>query len=157
MDVISAYRVDVDINDKPTIVAIEAKNLICYVSKIYTNSIEVNVVFNIYTDLDGQQYVEFIEYYYNGKIRKTVFRYNDGALGEHIEEMDEETEAFNGKYKLSPIVVFKHNTINNQIYGTDQFRYWSASILGAMRELQNIFRLGERTREMIRKVPERVS
>ena len=57
-------------------------------------------------------------------------------------------------YKLSPIVVFKHNTINNQIYGTDQFRYWSASILGAMRELQNIFRLGERTREMIRKVPE---
>lgn len=154
MDVISAYRVDVDINDKPTIVAIEAKNLICYVSKIYTNSIEVNVVFNIYTDLDGQQYVEFIEYHYNGKIKKTVFRYNEGALGEHIEELDEETEAYNGKYKMSPIVVFKHNTINNQIYGTDQFRYWSASILGAMRELQNIFRLGERTREMIRKVPE---
>ena len=58
MDVISAYRADVDINDKPTIVAIEAKNLICDVSKIYTNSIEVNVVFNIYTDLDGQQYAE---------------------------------------------------------------------------------------------------
>ena len=33
MDVISAYRVDVDINGKPTIVAIEAKNLICYVIK----------------------------------------------------------------------------------------------------------------------------
>lgn len=154
MDVISAYRVDVDINDKPTIVAIEAKNLICYVSKTYTNSIEVNVVFNIYTDERGEQFVEFIEYHYNGKIKKTVYRYKDGSLGEHLEDMDEESEAYNGKYKLSPIVVFKHNTINNQIYGTDQFRYWSASILGAMRELQNIFRLGERTREMIRKVPE---
>ena len=154
MDVISAYRVDVDINGKPTIVAIEAKNLICYVSKIYTNSIEVNVVFNIYTDERGEQFVEFIEYHYNGKIKKTVFRYNGGIIGEHLEELDEESEAYDGKYKMSPIVVFKHNTINNQIYGTDQFRYWSASILGAMRELQNIFRLGERTREMVRKVPE---
>lgn len=154
MDVISAYRVDVDINGKPTIVAIEAKNLICYVSKIYTNSIEVNVVFNIYTDNKGEQFVEFIEYHYNGKIKKTVFRYNGGIIGEHLEELDEESEAYDGKYKMSPIVVFKHNTINNQIYGTDQFRYWSASILGAMRELQNIFRLGERTREMVRKVPE---
>ena len=153
MDVISAYRVDVDINDKPTIVAIEAKNLICYVSKIYTNSIEVNVVFNIYNDLTGT-YVEFIEYHYNGKIKKTVFRYDNGIIGEHLEDRDEETLAFNGKFEMSPIVVFKHNTINNQIYGTDQFRYWSASILGAMRELQNIFRLGERTRELIRKVPE---
>lgn len=154
MDVISAYRVDVDINGKPTIVAIEAKNLICYVSKIYTNSIEVNVVFNIYTDEDGKSKVEFIEYHYDGKIKKTVFEYNNGILGRHLEELDEETEAFGGKYKMSPIVVFRHNTINNQIYGTDQFRYWSASILGAMRELQNIFRLGERTRELIRKVPE---
>lgn len=154
MDVISAYRVDVDINDKPTIVAIEAKNLICYVSKTYTNSIEVNVVFNIYTDVDGQEYVEFIEYHFDGYIKKTVYKYSNGQIGEHLEEQDEESQAYNGKYKLSPIVVFKHNTINNQIYGTDQFRYWSASILGAMRELQNIFRLGERTREMIRKVPE---
>ena len=154
MDVISAYRVDVDINGKPTIVAIEAKNLICYVSRIYTNSIEVNVVFNIYTDEDGKSKVEFIEYHYDGKIKKTVFEYNNGTLGRHLEELDEETEAFGGKYKMSPIVVFRHNTINNQVYGTDQFRYWSASILGAMRELQNIFRLGERTRELIRKVPE---
>ena len=154
MDVISAYRVDVDINDKPTIVPIETKNLICYVSKVYTNSLEVNVVFNIYTDFDGKEYVEFIEYHYNGKIKKTVFLYSKGQIGKHLEEYDEESEAFNGKYKLSPIVVFKHNTLNNEIYGTDQFRYWSASILGAMRELQNIFRLGERTRELIRKVPD---
>lgn len=154
MDVISAYRVDVDINCKPTIVAIEAKNLICYVSKTYTNSIEVNVIFNIYTDTDGIEYIEFIEYHFNGEIKKTVYRYSDGKIGEHIEEKDDESLAYNGKYSLSPIVVFRHNTINNQIYGTDQFRYWSASILGAMRELQNIFRLGERTREMIRKVPE---
>lgn len=153
MDVISAYRVDVDINNKPTIVPIETKNLICYVSKIYTSSIEVNVVFNIYTDMTGT-YVEFIEYHYNGKIKKTVFKYSDGIIGEHLEDRDEETQAFNGKFDMSPIVVFKHNTINNQVYGTDQFRYWSASMLGAMRELQNIFRLGERTRELIRKVPE---
>ena len=154
MDVISAYRVDVDINGKPTIVTIEAKNLICYVSKIYTNSIEVNVVFNIYTDVDGKQYVEFIEYHYDGRIKKTVFKYNNGLIGEHLEDRDEESLAYDGKFKMSPIVVFKHNVINNQVYGTDQFRYWSASVLGAMRELQNIFRLGERTREMIRKVPE---
>jgi hypothetical protein len=154
MDIISAYRVDVDINGKPTVIAIEAKNLICYVSRIYTNSIEVNVIFNIYTTEDDSEFIEFIEYHYNGKIKKTVFEYENGAIGSHLEDLDEESEAFSGKYKMSPIVVFRHNTTANEIYGTDQFRYWSASILGAMRELQNIFRLSERTREIIREVPD---
>lgn len=154
MDVISAYRVDIDINNKPTIVSIDSKNLVCFVSKTFTTSVEVNVVFNIYTDETGKQLIEFIEYHYNGEINKKVFEYSNGIIGKHLEDLDESSVAFNGRFKMSPIVVFKHNATGNAIYGTDQYRYWSASILGAMRELQNIFRLGERTREMIRKVPE---
>lgn len=153
MDVVSAYRVDRDLYGKASIIAIDTKNLICYVNDTHINSIEVNVVFNIYTDKDGLKYVEFIEYHYDGKIVKTTFEYNDDTLGAKVDDKCEEGVAFNGKYELSPVVVFKHNAVSNEIYGTDQFRYWQASIVGAMRELQNIFRLGERTREMIRKVP----
>ena len=155
MDVIGAYKVDVDIEGKPIIVPIDVKNIVCFVSEEHPTSIEVNVVFSIYTDREtSQKYVEFIEYHYNGYIHKRVFRYADGKIGEELKDQEQEGKAFDGKIELSPIVIFKHNTIQNEIYGTDQFRYWSASILGAMRALQNVFRLGERTREMIRKIPE---
>ena len=152
MDIISAYRVDVDITGKPLIIPIEAKNLICFVNKKIPSSIEVNVVFSIYKDEQGIEYIDFVEYHYNGIIRKHTMYYCDGKIGEYAKDI-EESLAFNGKYKVSPIVVFKHNTVNNEIYGTDQYRYWSPSMLAGMRELQNILRLGERTREMIRKVP----
>lgn len=152
MDIISAYRVDVDITGKPIIIPIEAKNLICFVNKYIPSSIEVNVVFSIYRDEQGVEYIDFVEYHYNGLIRKHTFYYGDGTIGNYVKP-PEESYAFSGKYKASPIVVFKHNTVNNEIYGTDQYRYWSASMLAGMRELQNILRLGERTREMIRKVP----
>lgn len=152
LDIISAYRVDVDINGKPLIVAIESKNLVCFVNKDIPNSIEVNVIFSIYKDKNNQQYIDFVEYHYNGLIRKHTMHYENGKIGEYAEEI-KETLAFDGKYKVSPIVVFKHNIVNNEIYGTDQYRYWSPSMLAGMRELQNVLRLGERTREMIRKVP----
>lgn len=152
MDIISAYRVDADITGKPLIIPIETKNLICFVNKKIPSSIEVNVVFSIYKDEQGVEYIDFVEYHYNGLIRKHTMYYGDGIIGEYAKDI-EESMAFDGKYKVSPIVVFKHNTVNNEIYGTDQFRYWSPSMLAGMRELQNILRLGERTREMIRKVP----
>lgn len=152
MDIISAYRVDADITGKPLIIPIETKNLICFVNKKIPSSIEVNVVFSIYKDEQGIEYIDFVEYHYNGLIRKHTMYYGDGTIGEYAKDI-EESVAFRGKYKVSPIVIFKHNTVNNEIYGTDQFRYWSPSMLAGMRELQNILRLGERTREMIRKVP----
>jgi hypothetical protein len=152
MDIISAYRVDVDITGKPIIIPIDSKNLVCFVNKDKPSSIEVNVVFSIYKDNNGIDYVDFVEYHYNGFIRKHTMYYSEGTIGNYVKE-PEESVAFGGKYKVSPIVVFKHNTVNNEIYGTDQYRYWSASMLAGMRELQNILRLGERTREMIRKVP----
>lgn len=152
LDVISAYRVDIGLNNKPVITSIDTKNLIVFVNKNITNSIEVVVVFSIYKDEDGHSKVDFVEYHYNGKIIKSTFEYNREVLGNMIERF--ETKAFNGMFEESPIVVFKHNTSGNKIYGTDQYRYWYPSMVAAMREMQNIFRLGERTREIIRKVPE---
>lgn len=152
MDVISAYRVDVDINGRPSIIYINSKNLIVFVNKKYINSIEVVVVWGVYED-QGQKYIDFVEYHYNGYIKKTTYEYNNEIIGDKVNE--EEDEAFGGKYKVSPIVVFKHNVMNeNDIYGTDQYRYWSSSMLAGMREMQNMLRLAEKTREMIRKVPE---
>lgn len=151
LDVISAYRVDVDLKGKPTIIKIDTKNLIVYMNKESINSIEVVVVFSIYED-DGVEYVDFVSYYYNGRIVKDTFYYSDGTIGAHVKQ--EEDKAFNGLFDESPIVVFKHNVNGNGVYGTDQYRYWIPSMLAGMRELQNILRLGERTREMIRQVPD---
>lgn len=151
LDVISAYRVELDLNEKPVITPIDCKNLIVYVDKELPSSIKVVVVFSIYRTEDGE-FIDFIEYHNDGKIVKTTFRYSAGAIGEIVDTI--KGEAFGGKFKASPIVVFKHNTVNNQIYGTDQFRYWYPSMLGAMRELQNLFRLGEKTREGQWVVPE---
>lgn len=153
MDVISAYRVEIGLDGKPSIVAIESKNLVCFVNKYSPSSIEVNVVFSIYTNEDGESLIDFVEYHYDGKIVKTTFMYENGIIGDLVEGPIEDV-AFDGKFKCSPIVVFKHNTVNNEVYGTDQYRYWYPSMIAGMRELQNILRLGERTREMIRKVPE---
>ena len=153
MDVISAYRVDIGLNGKPTFVPIQTKNLIVFVNKEMTTSIEVTVVFSIYKGSDGRERVDFVEYHYNGLIRKSTFFYNNGTIAEMDGEVQEEM-AFGGKYATSPIVVFKHNAVNGNVYGVDQYRFWSASMLAAMREFQNVMRLGERCREMVRKVPD---
>lgn len=151
-DVISAYRVDVDPNGNPVIIKIEPKNLICFVNKDIPNFIEVTVVFSIYS-LDGYDYIDFVEYHYDGLIRKHTFYYSGNTIGAPVRDPIEEM-AFGGSFKSSPVVVFKHNAQGNSVYGTDQYRYWYPSMLAGMRELQNILRLGERTRELIRKVPE---
>lgn len=152
IDVISAYRIDIDILGNPTIISIDSKNIVCFVNRNTPNVIEVNVVFSIYTDADGNKLVDFVEYHYDGLIRKHTFYYSDGFIGDYAFPVEEEY-AFGGEIKASPIVIFKHNTIGNEIYGTDQYRYWSPSMLAGMRELQNVLRLGERTREILRKVP----
>lgn len=151
IECISAYRVDLDLNNKPIITAISSKNLICFVNKNIPSCIEVNVVFSIYKGEDNLEYIDFVEYHYNGFIKKTTFRYEDGVLGQPVNTETE--EAFEGKIKESPLVIFKHNTNGNDVYGTDQYRFWIPSMLAGMRELQNVLRLGERTREMMRKVP----
>lgn len=152
LDIISAYRVDTDLNGKPVIINIRSKNLIIFVNKEYINSIEVCVVWGTYKK-DGQTYIDFVEYHYDGYIKKSTFEYNNEILGDLVSE--EEDHAFGGKYNVSPIIVFKHNVLNdNDVYGTDQYRYWSSSMLAGMREMQNILRIAERTRELIRKVPD---
>ena len=152
MDVISAYRIDKDLKGGVVITPIEAKNLICFANKDIPGYIEVVVVFSIYKGELGKEYVDFVEYYENGKIKKSTFEYANGVLGELVDSIED--VAFGGEFNESPIIVFRHNTVGNEIYGVDQFRYWSPSMLAGMREFQNVLRLGERTREMIRKVPE---
>lgn len=150
IDTISAYRVDVDINNKPTIVKIRPRNFEIFVNHDSPESIEVVLVFSIYKQ-EGSEYIDFVEYHYNGLIRKTTFEYSEGTVGNLVSTIED--RAFGGLFDESPIIVFKHNAVGNGFYGTDQYRYWSPSMLAGMRTLQNILRLGERTREMIRKVP----
>lgn len=152
IDTISAYRVDIDLNGDPVIVKIDTKNIVVFVNKDKPYDIEVTLVFSIYTDKNGRDLIDFVEYHYDGLIRKHTMFYSNGTIGDYVKPV-EESLAFGGKFKTSPIVVFTHNTIGGQIYGTDQFRYWYPSMLAGMREFQNVLRLGERTREMIRKVP----
>ena len=153
LDVIGAVLVDVDINGNPTILNLDVKNFSVYMSKEYPTSIEVVLVHNIYKE-NNKKYCEFTEFYYDGRIKRTVFKYGKGKLGSIVEDKCKESVAFNGKHKASPIVVFPHNTIKNETYGRDNFRYWSSSAVSAMRSLQNILRLGERTREQMRLVPD---
>lgn len=151
LDVISAYRVDTDKNGKPFICTIEAKNLICYVSEDMPSKIEVNVVFSVYRR-NGKEFIDFVEYHDDGKIVKTTFKYAGGTVGEFVER--NEGVAFGGKFKASPIVVFKHNAVGNEVYGSDTYRYLVPSVLALDRALQNVMRLSERCREQIRKVPD---
>lgn len=151
LDEISAYRVDINPLGKPHITCIDTKNLMVFVDEQIPSFIRVVVIFSIYNNEEGK-FIDFVEYHFDGRIVKSTFSYDDNSIGMLVDR--DESEAFEGKFKASPVVVFQHNTNGNDVYGTDQYRYWSASMLGAMRGLQNVLRLGERTREMIRKVPE---
>jgi hypothetical protein len=150
---IGVYKIGYDLNGKPEILYIEPKNVLFYMNKEHYNSVEVTVIYNVYTK-DNNKYIEFIEYHYNGKIVKSVINYVDGEIGREIEELHQEEYWIDESVGLSPIVIFKHNCIGNKLLGTCMFEYWSPSLVTAMRALQNLFRLGERNREMIRKVPE---
>ena len=148
-DVIDAYKLSVDIKGNPVFTQIPVKNLEVFVSPEDLVTIYCVNVSNVLNDK-----VEFISYYFDGRIEKRTFNYNNGLLGSLIGEV-EKSEAFGGKYKESPIIIVKHNTESiNDVYGVDQFRYWDAGIVGLCRSLTNLFRLNERCREIIRKLPE---
>lgn len=146
----SVYKISESLSGKPHISYIDSKNIVLFVNKNNIDEVEVVVVFNIN---NTENKVEFIEYHYDGLIVKRVFDYYDGKIGsEHTDEF--ESEMWLENKKTSPIIVFTHNKIGNNVYGRSVLEDWSTSIVTAERELQNIFRLGERLREVIRKVPE---
>lgn len=148
----SVYRVTRGLGNTSVIENIPTKNTVLFYNKEHTSQLEVVVVFNIYKNDKGSKLCEFIEYHYNGYIVKRVFNYGDGVLGRELEEQREEGKAFED-FDISPIVVAIHNKSNTNRNGVDQYRYWESSIVAAMRELQNVFRVGEKAREMMRKVP----
>lgn len=148
-DPIDAYKLGVDIGGNPVFQQIPVKNLEVFVSAEDLITPYCVNVSNVLTDK-----VEFISYYHDGRIEKRTFKYANGIIGNSVGEI-ETSEAFGGKYKESPIVVIKHNTDSiNDVYGVDQFRYWDAGVVGLCRSLTNLFRLNERCREVIRKLPE---
>lgn len=146
----SIYKISESLSGKPHISYVDSKNVVLFVNKNNIDEVEVVVVFNIN---NTENKVEFIEYHYDGLIVKRVFDYYDGTIGsEHIDKFESEMWLENNK--ISPIIVFTHNKIGNNVYGRSVLEDWSTSIVTAERELQNVFRLGERLREVIRKVPE---
>lgn len=133
--------------------SIPAKNCVAFVDEENTSEISVIVIFNIYKTDKGSDVCEFTEYHEDGVIKKRVFNYSNGTLGREIVELACEGKAFDN-VDVSPLIWCRHNTINDsEIYGRDQFRYWDSSLVMAMRELQNLFRAGEKARELMRKVP----
>lgn len=148
IDCIDAYKIGTDIMGKPIIQQIAPKNMEVFVSAEDLTTIYCVNVSNVLNDK-----VEFISYFYDGRIEKRVFNYSNGILGSMVGEV-EKSNAYNGKYAESPIVVIKHNTESiNDVYGVDQFRYWDAGIVSLCRSLSNLLKLNERCRELIRKVP----
>lgn len=148
LDVVDAYRVTTNLDGDPIIEQIPNKNMIIYNHPQYLSSIYCVLVSNVLTDK-----VEFIEYWYNGKIVKRVFNYGNGILGDEIS--CEDGAAFGGKYQKSPIVIIKHNTDNmNDTYGHDQLSTWDGAVVALCRTFSNMMRLNERVREMLKVVPE---
>lgn len=148
IDKIDAYRVTSNLEGDPIIEQIPVKNLIVYNHPKFLSSVCCVLVSNILKDK-----VEFIEYWYDGKMVKRVFQYNNGKLGQELS--CEESEAFDGKFNKSPIVIVKHNTDTvNDTYGHDQLSTWDGSIVALCRSFSNLLRLNERVREMIKLVPE---
>lgn len=148
LDVVDAYRVTTNLDGDPILEQIPNKNMIIYNHPKYLSSMCCVLVSNVLKDK-----VEFIEYWYNGKIVKRVFKYGNGRLGEEIS--CEDGAAFGGKYAKSPIVVIKHNTDSmNDTYGHDQLSTWDGAVVALCRAFSNMMRLNERVREMLKVVPE---
>lgn len=127
-----------------------------FVNPESTSSIQCNLFFNIFTDKNGQSVCEFIAYVEDGKIIKKSYEYigtpGSGKLGSQIGDT-KEGEAFDGMAEISPIVVFKGNSINGDIFGESQYKYWDASISSAIRNFEAIGVLVEQAKELVRKIP----
>lgn len=152
-DVISAYSVTPKADGSIHIGKIEAKNFTVYLSAEDVGTVEVILFSNIFelsqpaVDMPKGKYIQFIEYHSNGLIRETICEYRNKKVGAVLSETEE--QAYGGTHPISPVVLFKHNAIGNQVYGTDQYRYMASSVAGALRSLQNLLRLGETLRERL--------
>ena len=152
-DVISAYSVTPKADGSIHIGKIEAKNFTVFLSPEEEGTVEVILFSNIFQitqateDMPVGKYVQFIEYHSNGLIRETICEYRNRKVGRVLSETEE--QAYGGVADISPVVLFKHNTIGSQVYGTDQYRYMASSVAGALRSLQNLLRLGESLRERL--------
>lgn len=152
-DVISAYSVTPKADGSIHIGKIEAKNFTVFLSAEEEGTVEVILFSNIFQvtqsteNMPAGKYVQFIEYHADGLIRETICDYRNKKVGAVLSETEE--QAYGGTHSVSPVVLFKHNTVGNQIYGTDQYRYMASSVAGALRSLQNLLRLGESLRERL--------
>jgi len=152
-DVISAYNVTAKSDGTIYIGKIEAKNLTVFLSAEDEGTVEVLLFSNIFelsqpaVDMPKGKYIQFIEYHSNGLIRETICEYRNKKVGAVLSETED--RAYGGAHPISPVVLFKHNTVGNQVYGTDQYRYMASSVAGALRSLQNLLRLGETLRERL--------
>lgn len=157
-DVVSAYNITRRENGSISISKVEAKNITVFLSADEPGAIEVILFSNIFEatkatdDMAAGKYVQFIEYHRTGTIVETVCEYKSRKVGRVISTTEE--QAYGGA-GVSPVVLFKHNCVGNQIYGTDQYRYMASSIAGALRSLQNLLRLGEYLRERLWKVSDK--
>lgn len=149
MDSCNLYKVNLDNLNNPIIEEIPVKNFIIYNDPNNIASIYSYLTFSII----GNK-IEFIEYLYNGKIRKVCFSYDGSKIGRQLGDI-EETLAFNGVFAEAPVVLFKNNTYNlNDTYGSDRFSQFDSSVLAVCKAFMNLLRLDERCREIIRKVPD---
>lgn len=149
MDACNLYKVNLDNLGNPIIEQIPTKNFIVYNDPQNLASIYSYLTFSVINNR-----IEFIEYIYNGKIRKLTFAYDGSKVGKQIGEI-EETVAFNGKYAEAPVILFKNNVLNlNDTYGADRFSQFDSAVLAVCKAFMNLLRLDERCREIIRKVPD---
>ena len=152
-DVVSAYNVTLKADGSIHIGKIETKNFTVFLSSEDAGTVEVVLFSNIFEiaqpteDMPKGKYIQFIEYHRNGLIRETICEYRDEKVGAVLSETED--RAYGGAHPISPVVLFKHNTTGNQVYGTDQYRYMASSVAGALRSLQNLLRLGETLRERL--------
>lgn len=152
-DVISAYSITPKADGSIHIGKVEAKNFTVFLSAEEEGTVEVILFSNIFEiaqtteDMKKGKYIQFIEYHSNGLVRETICEYKNRKVGDVLSETEE--QAYGDNAQVSPVVLFKHNTVGNQVYGTDQYRYMASSVAGALRSLQNLLRLGESLRERL--------
>jgi hypothetical protein len=146
----SFYIIESDLKGEPHIRYIDSKNVVLFVNKEHIDEVEVAVVFNIN---ESENTIEFIEYHYNGFINKRVFVYSDGIIGSEIVDRNESGKWIEG-VDISPLVICTHNKLGNDVYGHSMLNYWSTSVVAVERAFQNLLRMGEHLRELMRKVPE---
>lgn len=149
LDPFTAYVIKRNKRGEIKIQFIPVKNCIIYVDPDDITCTYCIEVFNIIEDK-----VEFIDYFNDGKIEKRTFKYKEGTLGEMIGDVESEL-AYGGKYPISPAGYIVHNPkMPGDIYGTDQFRFWDASIVQVCCVYEAIAKLVYKAKEVIRLTPE---